>query len=209
MINEKLLISYLKKQKREYNEQVVILQKELTSSLMYNHKRDYLIKNIMYESIIHIIRIYENLIERIESGEFDVVEDPKKGGDNMSDRYNVINKEEPHGQSVAENGIPCAAKYCVAQLNRLSQDNEKLEARLKLLSDYTEYFTQQINCSIMTENHILTERLHAINKLLNDLYERINGNYIETLGRDDELAIDCAEAQLKLIKKIIDKVGKI
>lgn len=119
----------------------------------------------------------------------------------MSDRYNVINKEEPHGQGVAENGIPCTAKYCVAQLNRLSQDNEKLEARLKLLSDYIEYFTQQINCSIMTENHILTERLHAINKLLNDLYEGINRNYIETLGRDDELAIDCADAQLQLIKK--------
>lgn len=130
MINEKLLISYLKKQKREYNEQVVILQKELTSSLMYNHKRDYLIKNLMYESIIHIIRIYENLIERIESGEFDVVEDPKKGGDNMSDRYNVINKEEPHGRSVAENGIPCTAKYCVAQLNRLFRDNEKLELKI-------------------------------------------------------------------------------
>lgn len=78
MINEKLLISYLKKQKREYNKQVVILQKELTSSLMYNHKRDYLIKNLMYDSIIRIIHIYENLIERIERGEFDVVEDPKK-----------------------------------------------------------------------------------------------------------------------------------
>lgn len=49
MIEEKLLISYLKKQKREYNEQVVILQKELTS-----------------------------LIERIESGKFDVIENPKK-----------------------------------------------------------------------------------------------------------------------------------
>lgn len=78
MIEEKLLISYLKKQKREYNEQVVILQKELTSSLMYNHKRDYLIKNLMYESMMNVIRIYENLIERIESGEFDVVENPKK-----------------------------------------------------------------------------------------------------------------------------------
>lgn len=30
MINEKLLISYLKKQKREYNEQVVILQKVIS-----------------------------------------------------------------------------------------------------------------------------------------------------------------------------------
>lgn len=80
MIEEKLLISYLKKQKREYNEQVVILQKELTSTLMYNHKREYLIKNLMYESIIHIIRIYENLIEIIESGKFDIVEKSKKGG---------------------------------------------------------------------------------------------------------------------------------
>lgn len=37
----------------------------------------------------------------------------------------------------------------------------------------------------------------------------LNGNYIETLGRDDELAIDCADAQLQLIKEIIDRVEKI
>lgn len=127
----------------------------------------------------------------------------------MNDKYTVINKKEPRGQSVAENGIPCTAKYCFAQLNRLSQDNEKLEARFKLLSDFTEDFTQQINRSIMTENHILIEKLHATDKLLTDLYEEINGNYIETLGRDDELAIACAEAELQLIKEIIDEVEKI
>lgn len=80
MIEEKLLISYLKKQKREYNKQVVILQKELTSSLVYNHKQEYIIKNLMYESMINVIRIYENLIERIESGKFSVVEKSKKEG---------------------------------------------------------------------------------------------------------------------------------
>ena len=127
----------------------------------------------------------------------------------MNDRYTVINNEEPRGQSVAENRIPCTAKYCVAQLNRLSQDNEKLKARLKLLSDFTEDFTQQINRSIMAENHILIEKLHATNKLLTDLYEEINGNYIETLERNDELAIACADAQLKLIKEIIDKMEEI
>ena len=127
----------------------------------------------------------------------------------MSDRYNVINKEEPRGQSVAENGIPCTAKYCVAQLNGLSQDNEKLEARLKLLSDFTEDFTQQINRSIMAENHILIEKLHATDKLLTDLYEEINGNYIETLGGDDELAIVRAKSELDLITKIINEVEKI
>ena len=71
MIEEKLLISYLKKQKREYNEQVVILQKELTSSLMYNHRQEYIIKNLMYESMMNVIRIYEDLIEKIKNGEFD------------------------------------------------------------------------------------------------------------------------------------------
>lgn len=74
---------------------------------------------------------------------------------------------------------------------------------------YNQLFIQQINHSIMVENQILIEKLHATNKLLTDLYEEINGNYIETLGRDDELAIDCADAQLQLIKEIIDKVEKI
>ena len=78
----------------------------------------------------------------------------------MNDKYTVINKNEPRGQSIAENGIPCTAKYCVAELNRLFQDNEKLEARLKLLSDFTEDFTQQINRSIMVENQILIAELH-------------------------------------------------
>lgn len=77
MIDEKLLISYLKKQKREYNEQVVILQKELISSLMYNHRQEYIIKNLMYESMMNVICIYESLIEKIENGEFDKV---KKNG---------------------------------------------------------------------------------------------------------------------------------
>lgn len=127
----------------------------------------------------------------------------------MNDRYIVINNEEPRGQSVVENRFPCTAKYCVAQLNRLSQDNEKLNARLKLLSDFTEDFTQQINRSIMAENHILIEKLRATDKLLTDLYEGIDENYIETLGKNDELAIARAEAQLQLIKKIIDKMDEI
>lgn len=48
----------------------------------------------------------------------------------MSDRYTVINKEEGRGQSVAENGIPCTARHCVTQLNRLFRDNEKLELEI-------------------------------------------------------------------------------
>ena len=127
----------------------------------------------------------------------------------MNDRYTGINNEEPRGQSVAENRFPCTVKYCVAQLNRLSQDNEKLKARLKLLSDFTEDFTQQINHSIMVENQILITELHSIKKLLYDLYEEIDEHYTETLENNDELAIACADAQLKLIKEIIDKMEEI
>lgn len=83
MIDEKLLISYLKKQKKEYNEQVVILQEELTSSLMYNHKQEYIIKKLMYESMMNVICIYENLIEIIESGKFDVIKDSKKKSEKL------------------------------------------------------------------------------------------------------------------------------
>lgn len=75
--------------------------------------------------------------------------------------------------------------------------------------EFIEEFIQQINHSIMAENQVLIEKLHATNKLLTDLYEEINGNYIETLGRDDELAIACAEAELQLIKEIIDKMEEI
>ena len=91
MIEEKLLISYLKKQKREYNEQVVILQKELTSSLMYNHRQEYIIKNLMYESMMNVIRIYENLIEKIENGEFDKV---KKNSLSTYTLSSITKKEE-------------------------------------------------------------------------------------------------------------------
>ena len=127
----------------------------------------------------------------------------------MNDKYTVINKNEPRGQSIAENGIPCTAKYCVAELNILFQDNENLETRLKLLSDFTEDFTQQINRSIMVENQILIAELHSIKKLLYDLYEGIDEHYTETLENNDELAIACADAELQLIKKIIDKMEEI
>lgn len=83
------------------------------------------------------------------------------------------------------------------------------KTRLGKAYEFLEKFTRQINRSIIAENQILITELNSIKKLLNDLYEEINGNYIETLGRDDELAIDCAEAQLKLIKEIVDRVEKI
>ena len=58
----------------------------------------------------------------------------------------------------------------------------------------------------MVENQILIAELHIIKKLLYDLYEGIDEHYTETLENNDELAIACADAELQLIKKIIDKM---
>lgn len=98
-------------------------------------------------------------------------------------------------------------KDCYSQIYKelVEAQDEKLEARLKLLLD----FAQQINRSVMAENHILTEKSHEINNLLNDLYEAIDENYTERLENDDELAIIRAEAQLNLITSIIDEIERI
>lgn len=102
----------------------------------------------------------------------------------------------------------CHSEVC-KQLVEAQEENEKLEARLKLLLDFTEDFTQQINRSVMAENHMLVEKSHAINNLLNDLYEAIDENYTERSENDDELAIIRAEAQLSLITSIIDEIERI
>lgn len=86
--------------------------------------------------------------------------------------------------------------------------------RYNTLSEYDEEIKRideirQINRSILVENQILITELHSIKKLLYDLYEGIDEHYTETLENNDELAIACADAQLQLIKKIIDEVERI
>lgn len=83
------------------------------------------------------------------------------------------------------------------------------ETQLKKAYEFIEEFTQQINRSILVENQILITELHSIKKLLYDLYEGIDEHYTETLENNDELAIIRADAQLQLIKKIIDKMEEI
>lgn len=83
------------------------------------------------------------------------------------------------------------------------------KTRLEKAYEFIEDFTQQINRSIMVENQILITELNNIKKLLNDLYEGIDEYYTETLEINDELAVARADAELQLIKKIIDKVEKI
>ena len=49
-------------------------------------------------------------------------------------RYDVINKEEPRGQSVTYDGIPCTARTCVTRLNRLTEENEELKQFIQELT---------------------------------------------------------------------------
>lgn len=70
MINKELLISYLEERIREYEKQIVVLQSELSYSLINNNKREFSIKNLKRESIMNSIRVYEDLLERINNGEF-------------------------------------------------------------------------------------------------------------------------------------------
>lgn len=55
----------------------------------------------------------------------------------------------------------------------------------------------------------LMQKLRAINRTLNDLHEEIDKKYTTLENSNEELAIACADAELQLIKEIIDKVDKI
>lgn len=71
MIDEELLISYLQEQKRQYQEQMIILYRELNIFSTTNNEEEYIV-TAMCESIANIIQVYIDLIEMIKNREFDV-----------------------------------------------------------------------------------------------------------------------------------------
>lgn len=70
MIDKKLLISYLEQRIKEYEKQIVALQSELLYSLININKREFSIKNLKYAYLMNNIRVYEDLLEKINNGEF-------------------------------------------------------------------------------------------------------------------------------------------
>ena len=70
MINKELLISYLEERIQEYEKQIVALQSELSDSLTTINKREFSIKNLKYAYLMNNIRVYEDLLEKINNGEF-------------------------------------------------------------------------------------------------------------------------------------------
>lgn len=84
----------------------------------------------------------------------------------MSDRYTVINMEEPRGQSVAENGIPCTARHCVTQLNRLYPENEKLGLEMIGLESKLKSIKFVLKCSEGKLDKELSKQETHIGKLV-------------------------------------------
>lgn len=91
----------------------------------------------------------------------------------------------------------------------------KVKELVKILQDIMSIYGEEIRGleseleNTNADMELYKKKSKNIIKFLNDLYEGIDEYYTETLGRDDELAIARADAQLKLIKEIIDRVEKI
>ena len=49
--------------------------------------------------------------------------------------WDVIDREEPRGQSVTMNGVLCTARHCCTWLNRLTKENRLLKSEINHLTD--------------------------------------------------------------------------
>ena len=84
--------------------------------------------------------------------------------------YGVIDKEEPRGQSVSYQRIPCTARHCCTNLNRLTEENEQLkEENAKLKKEYKIAIDELITDykKLEKENEQLQKGLEKV-KLLNE-----------------------------------------
>lgn len=78
MIDERLLLKVIRKTKEEFEEKAIINFKEYTSASRNMEPIGGIKATINIHTLINLTRVLNKLIELIENGEFDVVEDPKK-----------------------------------------------------------------------------------------------------------------------------------
>ncbi|WP_427832006.1 hypothetical protein [Methanobrevibacter intestini] len=97
--------------------------------------------------------------------------------------------------------------YELERINHeLQIENEKLIKKVEASSEIIDELGRIINRLLIKDSRNMRIKIQNTTKLLNDLYEAIDEHYTETLENNDELAVVRAEAELKLIKKIIDEV---
>lgn len=87
---------------------------------------------------------------------------------------------------MAEKGIPCTARFCATQLNRLSRENEKLEKETTILKDklksinfVLKCYNSELNKDLFKENSlfekvVIYEKLELLEKLKEEIEEIIN-----------------------------------
>lgn len=70
MIDEKLLLYFIKTKKEEFEEGAVTIHKECTGSLRDMEYKDVIIHSVNLHTLMNITRILNELIEMIEDGKF-------------------------------------------------------------------------------------------------------------------------------------------
>lgn len=80
MIDEKLLLKTIKEAKEEFEEKGIANYKKHTGTLQNMQSTEAIISTVDIYVLMNLTRVLNELIELIESGEFDVVEKSKKEG---------------------------------------------------------------------------------------------------------------------------------
>lgn len=76
MIDEKLLLYFIKTKKEEFEEQSFTIHKECTGSLRDMEYDDVIIHSINLHTLMNVTRILNKLIEMIEDGKFNAPDNP-------------------------------------------------------------------------------------------------------------------------------------
>ena len=79
MIDEKLLLEFIKTKKEEFEEEGVANYKKYTGTLQNMESMEAVTATVDIHVLMNLTRVLNELIEIIESGKFDVIENPKKG----------------------------------------------------------------------------------------------------------------------------------
>lgn len=79
MIDEKLLLKFIRTKKEEFEEECFTNYKKHTNTLKNMESMEAVTAIVDIYVLMNLTRVLNELIEIIESGKFDVVENPKKG----------------------------------------------------------------------------------------------------------------------------------
>ena len=78
MIEEKLLLEFIKTKKEEFEKEGFTKYKKHTGTLQNMESMEAVTATVDIHVLINLTRVLNKLIEIIESGKFDVIENPKK-----------------------------------------------------------------------------------------------------------------------------------